>query len=64
MLVFFQEAILIMTNVFVVLNTILILKYVFGRDMRHDAKSLIITGVSFLLFDILITTFLPPEAET
>lgn len=63
MLVFFQEAILIMTNVFVVLNTILILKYVFGRDMRHDAKSLIITGVSFLLFDILITTFLPPEAE-
>lgn len=63
MLEILQEAILIMTNVFVVLNTILVLKYIFGRDMRHDAKSLTITGVSFLLFDIVITAFLPQELD-
>lgn len=57
-----QVAILVMTNVFVVLNTILVLKYVFGRDMRHDAKSLAITGASFLLFDIGIS-FLPQHLE-
>lgn len=63
MLEILQEAILIMTNGFVVLNTILVLKYIFGRDMRHDAKSLTITGVSFLLFDIVITAFLPQELD-
>lgn len=63
MLEILQEAILIMTNVFVVLNTILVLKYIFGRDMRHDARSLTITGVSFLLFDIVITAFLPQELD-
>ena len=58
MLEVIQVAILVMTNVFVVLNTILILKFVYGRDMRHDAKALLIIGAAFLGLDILIS-FLP-----
>lgn len=60
---FFQETILIMTNVFVVLNTILILKYIFGRDIRYDGKSLAITGISFLLFDITVSVFLGSKSD-
>lgn len=60
---FIQEIILIMTNVFVVLNTILILKYIFGRDMRYDGKSLAITGISFLLFDIAVSVFLDSKFD-
>lgn len=62
MLEVIQVAILVMTNVFVVLNTILILKFVYGRDMRHDIKSLMITGLVFLGMDILIS-FLPQEMD-
>lgn len=62
MLEVIQVAILVMTNVFVVLNTILILKFVYGRDMRYDSKSLMITGLSFLGLDILISV-LPQELE-
>ena len=62
MLEVIQVAILVMTNVFVVLNTILILKFVYGRDMRHDAKSLLITALAFLGMDILIS-FLPQEMD-
>lgn len=60
MLEVIQVAILVMTNVFVVLNTILILKFVYGRDMRYDGKSLLITALAFLGMDILIS-FLPQE---
>ena len=62
MLEVIQIAILVMTNVFVVLNTILILKYIYGRDMRHDAKSLLIVGGAFLGLDVLISS-LPQEME-
>ena len=62
MLEVIQVAILVMTNVFVVLNTILILKFVYGRDMRYDAKSLLITALAFLGMDILIS-FLPQEMD-
>ena len=62
MLEVIQVAILVMTNVFVVLNTILILKYVYGRDMRYDAKSLLITALAFLGMDILIS-LLPQEMD-
>ena len=62
MLEIIQVAILVMTNVFVVLNTILILKYVYGRDMRYDTKSLLITALAFLGLDILIS-LLPQNLE-
>ncbi len=62
MLEVFQVAILVMTNVFVVLNTILILKFVYGREMRYDAKSLLITGLAFLGLDIIIS-LLPQSLE-
>ena len=58
-----QVSILVMTNVFVVLYTILIIKYVYGRDMRYDAKSLTITGLSFLIMDIIISFCLPQELD-
>ncbi len=63
MLEILQVTILVMTNVFVVLNTILILKYVYGRDMRYDGKSLAIVGISFLIMDIIISFCLPQELE-
>lgn len=62
MLEVIQVAILVITNVFVVLNTILILKYVYGRDMRYDTKSLLITALAFLGLDILIS-LLPQNLE-
>lgn len=62
MLEIIEVAILIMTNVFVVLNTVLILKFIYGRDMRYDTKSLLIAGGTFLGLDILIT-FLPQNME-
>ena len=56
-----QTAFQILCNVFVVLNTILVLKFVYGRDMRCDAKTLAVTGVTFLLADVLLTLIVPEE---
>lgn len=62
MTILFQEMVPIITNLFVVLNTILILKYIFGRDMRYDGKSLAISGGAFLIFDIVVSVILGPES--
>ena len=56
-----QTAFQILCNVFVVLNTILVLKFVYGRDMRCDAKTLAVTGVTFLLADVLLTLIVSEE---